>query len=355
MDNREFKEKFLESLYENNHVKSTYSKKEYRTRCPYCGDSDNPDHVHFYLKVDLSDNSGIVGHCFKCESGGPLDKEMMELLHINEDLIKEVDSFTKNSDKADKKNFLGEETQRFFDYNIPDNVDYGKISYVENRIGVKFTIDDIKEMKIVTSLYDFMELNGIHLKYDERVLNTIDRYFVGFLSSGNSYILCRNVTKQKFIYKGNELSNWIKLPLSKESSSCKCFYSISTPVDILTKDTITVNVSEGVIDILSVYYNLGYSNPNTMNIATTGKYYEQILLYLLSLGIVGSNVTLNIFADNDEAFNKKAKNPTTPEYFKKNFTKYFHLYGHVNLYYNTYRKDFGYPMNEIMIKKIKLS
>ena len=47
----------------------------------HCGDSDNPDHVHFYLKVDTSDNSGIVGHCFKCESGGPLDKEMMELLH----------------------------------------------------------------------------------------------------------------------------------------------------------------------------------------------------------------------------------------------------------------------------------
>lgn len=354
MDNKEFKERFLESLYENNRVKATYSKKEYRTRCPYCGDSDNPDHVHFYLKVDTSDNSGIVGHCFKCESGGPLDKEMMELLHIDPSLISEVDAFNKNSTRADRKNFLGEESQLFFDYKLPTSVDTNKLRYIENRIGVKFTNEDISNMKMVFSLYEFMELNDIKMKFDDRVLNTIDRFYVGFLSSGNSYILLRNVTDKEFVYKGSKLSNWVKLPLSKESGSCKCFYSISNEVDILTKDEITVNITEGIVDILSIYYNLGQNKPNTMNIAVTGKYYEQILLYLLSLGIVGSNVTLNIYADNDEVFNKKAKNPTTEEYFRKNFEKMFHLYGHVNLYYNTYRKDFGYPREDIMIKKIRL-
>lgn len=354
MTNKEYKEKFLESLYEHNRVKPTFDRKEYRTRCPYCGDSDNPDHVHFYLKVDLTDNSGIVGHCFKCECGGPLDKEMITLLGLDESLINELDSFNKNTVKTDKKNFIGEETQFFFDYSIPTEIDRLKLSYVENRIGVKFTNEDISDMKIVFSLYDFMNANNIKLKYDERVLNTIDRYYIGFLSSGNSYLLCRNVTDKEFKYKDSKLSNWIKLPLSKESSSCKCFYSISTPVDILTKDDITVNVTEGVMDILSIYYNLGYSSSNTMNIAVTGKYYEQILLYLLSLGIVGSNVTLNIFADNDEEFNKKAKNPTTPEYFKQKLGKIFHLYGHVNLYYNTYRKDFGYPKDKIKPKKIRI-
>ena len=354
MDNKEFKQRFLNSLYENNKVKATYSKKEYRTRCPYCGDSDNPDHVHFYLKVDLTDNSGIVGHCFKCEAGGPLDKEMMKLLNIDESLIGEVDSFNKSSDKVDRKNFVGEETQIFFDYERPDNINALKISYIEKRVGKTFTNEDIENMKIVTNLYDFMSENNLSIKYDERVLNTLDRYYIGFLSSGNSYMLLRNVTDKQFMYKDNKLSNWIKLPLSRESSLCKCFYSISNPVDIFTKDTITVNLSEGIVDILSVYYNLGYNTPNTMNIAVTGKYYEQILLYLLSLGIVGSNVVLNIFADNDLEFNKKAKNPTTPEYFKRNFMKYFHLYGHVNLFYNTCKKDFGYPKDYIMVKKIKI-
>lgn len=354
MDNREFKEKFLESLYENNKVKPTYDRKEYRTRCPYCGDSDNPDHVHFYLKIDLTDNSGIVGHCFKCDQGGTLDKEMMELLNIDPSLINEVESFNKSSTKADRKNFVGEETQLFFDYTIPTDYDRNKISYIEKRIGVTLTDDDLSNMKVVTSLYDFMSINNLKMKYDERVLNTIDKYYVGFLSSGNSYILCRNVTGREFIYKDSKLSNWIKLPLSKDATSCKCFYSISSPVDILSNDPITVNVTEGIMDILSIYHNLGYNGSNTMNIAVTGKYYEKILIYLLSLGIVGSNVTLNIFADNDDEFNKKAKNPTTPDYLKKTLGRIFHLYGHVNLYYNTYRKDFGYPNSEIMIKKIKV-
>lgn len=354
MDNKEFKEKFLESLYENNKVKPTYSRKEYRTRCPYCGDSDNPDHVHFYLKVDLTDNSGIVGHCFKCDSGGPLDKEMMRLLNIDKSLIPEVDKFNKESSKADRKNFLGEQTQLFFDYNISSTIDEVKKSYIENRLKIKLKSDDLSNMKVIFSLYEFMENNNIKIKMDEKILNTIDRFYVGFLSSGNSYILCRNVTDKTFRYNDMKLSNWIKLPLTKDSIMCKCFYSISTEVDIFTKENITVNISEGVFDILSVYYNLGFNNPNTMNIAVTGKYYEQILIYLLSLGIVGSNVTLNIFADNDEEFNTKAKNPTTVDYLKKKLNKIFHLYGHVNIYYNTYRKDFGYPKDEIMLKKVRI-
>ncbi len=357
MDNKKFKERFLEELYNHNFVKPTYSGIEYRTRCPYCGDSDDPTHVHFYLKVNLKNNSGIVGHCFKCDSGGPLDKEMIELLGIDsKDLLDGIEDFNKKADKADRKKLFAEDIQLFFDYKLPDSkFDNEKLKYIENRLGINFTYDDLNNMKAVSSLYEFLDINKIKLnKFDKVLLNTLDKYYVGFLSSGNSYMLLRNITDHTFKYAGHELSNWVKIPLNDESTLCKCFYSISTDVDILTNDTITVNISEGVFDIVSVFYNLGYSDSNTMNIAVTGKYYDQILLYLLSLGIVGSNVIVNIFADNDKDFNPTAKNPTTPEYFKKRFAKFKYLYGSVNLYYNIMNKDFGYPKDKIIIKKIKL-
>ena len=356
MNNKRFKERFLEELYSHNLVKPTYGKIEYRTRCPYYGDSDDPTHVHFYLKVNINDNSNIVGHCFKCGNGGPLDKEMLELLNIDaKDLLDNVNDFSKSSDKADRKNIYSDNEQLFFDYTIPDNnFDNDKKCYIENRLGINITNDDISNMKVVFSLYDFIDKNKIKLKFDKAFLNTIDKYYVGFLSSGNSYMLLRNITDKKFRYNNQTVSNWVKIPLNNESSLCKCFYSISTEVDILTTDTITVNISEGVMDILSVYYNLKYNKPNTINIAITGKYYEQILLYLLSLGIVGSNVVVNIFADNDKEFNPNAKDPTTPEYFKKKLNRYKYLYGNIFIYYNKINKDFGYPKDDIITTKIKL-
>ena len=58
----------------------------------------------------------------------------------------------------------------------------------------------------------------------------------------------------------------------------------------------------------------------------------------MSLGFVGSNITVNIFADNDSTFNKKNPKATTTtiEYYQRILKNYKHLFGNIKVWYNYY-------------------
>ena len=60
MTTREIKEKFISQLYERDIWIRKVSEDQYVTRCPFCGDSSNPSHGHFYIKLNLNDNQNIV-------------------------------------------------------------------------------------------------------------------------------------------------------------------------------------------------------------------------------------------------------------------------------------------------------
>ena len=75
---------------------------------------------------------------------------------------------------------------------------------------------------------------------------------------------------------------------------------------------------------------------------------------LLNIGLVGDNVVVNVFADNDEEFNNKNNKPTDIRYFKGIFKKVKYLYGEINIYYNTIGKDIGVRKDEISLKRYRL-
>ena len=109
------------------------------------------------------------------------------------------------------------------------------------------------------------------------------------------------------------------------------------------------------MDILSAYKNLGYNKPNTMNIAVGGQLYPTVLQVLIGMGIVGSNIHINIFSDNDEEFNNKENvHVTDIKYFNTIFKKIKYLYGSVTVHYNRISKDIGVPIDKIKLKSIKL-
>ena len=183
---------------------------------------------------------------------------------------------------------------------------------------------------------------------DNYICHNIENNYIGFLSFGGAYILFRDVTnKQQY--------KWIKYPVTKESSGCKLFYSIENSIDIFTKENININLSEGVLDILSAYKNLNYNTNNDLNIAVCGKQYLSVLNTLNNIGFIGSNMNLNIFSDNDEIFNNKNNNPTNIEYFKKLLNKNKYLYNNTNIYYNLVDKDIGVIKDKIKLKKYKIS
>lgn len=350
MTNREIKLAFIDSLYGRGEYIRQVNDVQYRTRCPFCGDSkSNLNTGHLYIKINPDDNYPMVYHCFKCEESGVVDDNLLLALNIGDiNLKSNITTLNKTSDRIKGQKFLTDDEIINFNYKLPEVKDYNKIKYIEDRLGCNLSIEDIEKFKIITSLRDFLICNNIkEITMENYICHNIEKNYVGFLSFGGAYILFRDITNTQY-YK------WIKYPTTNDSRGCKLFYSISNSIDVFTKDNININLSEGVLDILSAYKNLNYNNSNDLDIAVCGKQYLYVLNTLNSMGFVGSNINLNIFSDNDEIFNNKNNNPTNIEYFKKLLHKNKYLYNSTNIYYNLIDKDIGVAKDKIKLKKYKI-
>ena len=349
MTNKQVKLDLIEALAMRGIYFKQVNDVEYRTRCPFCGDSDNPNTGHMYIRINPDDDFNVVYHCFKCEESGIMTADVLSALDIDDvDIKSGLYTLNKTAKRADNKNIISGIQNIYFDYKLPEIKLGKKTEYIENRLGIKFTKDDFKKMKVITSLKDFLILNNINsITCDRYIANAIERDCVGFLSFGNSHILFRDITNRGAI-------RWFKYPITNESKKNRLFYSMSGSVDPLSTDKIQINLAEGIMDTLSECYNLGYDDSNIMHISVSGKYYDRILLYLIDLGLVGSNITINIFADNDAQYNNKNNNPTDINYFRNLLKKYKYLYGEINIFYNTMGKDIGVPKEEINLKRYLL-
>lgn len=350
MTNKEIKLAFIDSLYGRGEYIRQVNDIQYRTRCPFCGDSkSNLNTGHLYIKINPDDNYPMVYHCFKCEESGIVDDNLLLALNIGDiNLKSNITTLNKTSDRIKGQKFLTDDEVINFNYKLPEVKDYNKIKYIEDRLGCNLSIEDIEKFKIITSLRDFLICNNIkEITMENYICHNIEKNYVGFLSFGGAYILFRDITNTQY-YK------WIKYPTTNDSRGCKLFYSISNSIDVFTKDNININLSEGVLDILSAYKNLNYNNSNDLDIAVCGKQYLYVLNTLNSMGFVGSNINLNIFSDNDEIFNNKNNNPTNIEYFKKLLHKNKYLYNSTNIYYNLIDKDIGVAKDKIKLKKYKI-
>lgn len=355
MTNREMKLDLIRALYDR---EDTFVKQvgdhEYLTRCPHCGDSKNLNHGHLYIKINPDDNYPVVYNCIREDGfGGILTAEILEMLEIYDVNLKSgLTTLNKTSDKFDKKNISGEQEFKMFDYNVPEIQLGPKTKYIEDRLGLNFGMEDFAKMKVITSLQDFLSMNKLkNTTVNNYVAHALDKYYVGFLSFGNSHILFRDITDKCKI-------RWFKYPITEESRNNRIFYSMEAEINPLTSEPLTINLSEGVMDTLSICYNLAYSGPNTMNFTVSGKYYYALVMQLIDMGIVGSNVTINIFSDNDAMFNHKsgkdAVKSTTFEYYSKVFRNLKYAFKEVNVWYNMKSKDYGVPRSEILVTKKKL-
>lgn len=348
---RDTKIQMIEALLNRGEWIQEVNSSEFRTRCPFCGDSQkNYNTGHLYIHINPDDNFPMVYNCFKCPASGVIDKEFLSVMEISDiNLQSNISTLNKYADKASSHKFIYGDKSIMFDYKRPD-IELGyKTNYIEDRLGLKFTIDDFNKMKVITSLRDFLIENEIKkLTCDDRTAFILERDYVGFLSFGNSYILFRDVVNQKSKYP------WVKYPITEESKQCRVFYSMESEIDIFSKETLEINLAEGVMDTLSACYNLNHNISNAMNIAVCGKHYNNIIYKLIGLGLIGKNININIFSDNDEVFNKKSQAPTDINYFKNILKHSKNLFGDINVYYNIIGKDIGVHKKDISLKKYRV-
>lgn len=344
MNSRHFKESLIQALRDRGLYFRQVNEVQYQTRCPSCGDKeDNLNTGHLYLRINPSDNSAVVFNCFRCPYHGILTGDDLELLGITDSNLKQsLYSFNKNSAKYDSKN-IANTKEVFHNFQIPEIRNMRKLQYITDRLKTDIPVEEFQRIRVITSLRDFMLLNGIKkITCSPYVARLLDEHYIGFLTSTGNQILFRDTT-------GTQKYRWVKYKIFPNYEDVlKDYYAIPVDLDIMSVEPITINMCEGVIDILSIVYNLGYNESNCLNVSVGGKYYVSMINRLIHMGLVGDNISINIFSDNDGTYD------TSIPYHKKTLGKFKPLFKSITIHYNRRYKDCGVPKAQISLTSQKL-
>lgn len=316
------------------------SKNQIALRCKFCGDSKkDPRKTRFYVLLNLDSDSPIVYNCFNCGESGILTPSVLRTFDVN-DLQLSSSLITFNKQSINKiSNKLNKKDNKFdFKVPVPKNTSLNilKKKYIENRLGIELSVRQLVELKVVFSLEEFLTYNNIdEVTAKKQRAIRLNEDYVGFLSARNEYIIYRDITnKNKLRYD--------KYTIVDNIENNRKFYVIPTSIDVMNNETIYINMAEGVFDILGVYFHINNQNTkNNIYVAICDSSYTNAIKYFLCRGLIGDNIVVNIFSDNDhdKYFYQNMINELSP-WVKK-----------INLFYNSIGKDYGVPKDKIILEK----
>ena len=316
-------------------------------KCPICGEGHKKhDHGHCYIGL-INNHPPVVYHCFIGECSGIVTPEFLHSMDIfDSELDNILNIFNKSYDKLSKESRKIYLVQKKKDnLVIPDILNYqnniNKLYYLQNRMKINFSLENCKNLRMVFSLYDFLEANDIKpniRRYKKRILNIVDNDYIGFLANNNSHIVFRNT-------KNNDNLRYLKYEIFDEIPQGSIIYTIpNTKCDIFSED-INLNIAEGTFDILGVYNSIYRGNKiNNIYAACCGSGYLNTIRYFIKMGFIG-NLNVNIYSDKDK----------DPAFYKKTYMNIKPWVKSINIFYNELSKDYGVPKDEIEVSQIKNS
>lgn len=309
-------------------------------RCPFCGDSKNKKHAHFYMSVPRNAEELSFYNCKKCQTKGIVDAELLRTIGcIDSNILVYVEK--NNSEILKLPKYKTIQKINIYplknDYIRQDPNNKYKLDYINRRLGSNLSYQDILDLKIFLNLYDVINRNRLQLNRYKDICDQLDRYFIGFISYDNSFVGLRKVVTlelNKYINK-----RYINYSLVDKSDSSKNMYIIPTSVDVFSQTPIKIHIAEGQFDILSIYYNLNNCNRiNNIYIACAGKSYTQAVKFILEeTGVI--TYEIHFYPDRD-----------VTDYEFNRFLNPIKIlpcdiYIHRNMYDG--EKDFGVPMDRI--------
>ena len=312
-------------------------------RCPFCGDSHNPSHGHFSIKIDVESDEQMPYRCFKNDETGILTVDVLEELGLNvpPNIRDALNSFNK---KIIKKNKFNSKEEKYitpiFNNSQLNSI---KLNYINSRLGTSFNFNTAQELKIILDINKFLEINEIKSipNVDQRYLNILNENYVGFLSTNNNCITLRNINK-------NKMKRYTKVIINTKSVNSNTFYSIPNTISLMYTNDINVHITEGVFDILSVYNMNNCNKNNNYYFASCGFGYITILKYLIYSGI-NTGLNIHIYSDND-----KTDKDHIDYIFKRSSISHWlkSITFHRNLYPD--EKDYGVTLDRIKDSTFKI-
>lgn len=281
-------------------AKPESGRREIVVRCKFCGDSQNPNHAHLYIKVPQSSKDLALYDCKKCPSVGYVDDEFLRKYGVNDSsVLIEINKHNAEALKTPKyKKFANAKILPLTnDYIRKDSNNQFKLDYINNRIGSKFTFKDITDLKIFLNLYDVLNRNKLEITRHKNITDQLDEHFIGFISYDNTRANMRKCTNEE-IYKSIN-KRYINYHLIDKPDS-KGFYIIPTVLDMLNPVPVNIHIAEGPFDILSIYYNINNCNKfQNIYCSCGGKGFSAAIEFILKeLGLINYNI--HIYPDKDQ-------------------------------------------------------
>lgn len=328
------------------------SRTHVRVHCPLCGDSlKHPDGTHCY--VNIEGNKPVSYYCHLCNEGGWVGSSFLRALGItNLDVITGLRKWNNacrthqsvgiktESWRRKKRELIGTSAMPAVPiYDRYSKAVDDKLKYIGARLGIDVKFSDIPELKIVTSLMDFLDTNGLRL--NKKLLHAadlIERNYVGFLSMDCGYIVFRNT-------KDDGNLRYINYPVFGKNVSASKSYVIPSNIDIMSND-VTFNIAEGIFDILGCYYHINRGNRDNHTIygAIAGSGFKGFIRRIIRIGFIG-NLHINLYSDRDKS----------KEYYRQ-LRDLSPLCKSLDVWYNNHEgeKDIGVPADRIDVTRIKM-
>lgn len=292
-------------------------------RCPFCGDSDTPDHTHFYIKCGKDPAEPLVFRCFKCNKKGRLTASVLKMIGVTNNAALDLltsgkyNRFVQDEDTKIKFDNFG---------NIADG--QTQIDYIEHRLGKGFTEADYNRFRLlwnIDNVKDFITNQSVQHSLPN------NKESITFLTDDFCMMLTRTFEEGH--------GSWRKIKIRDKQGAS--FYTIESTIDLFTQEPIVINIAEGVFDILSVYKNFN-DVKNSVFLAVLCSDYIPGLDYLIKKGIVGKNVQVRIYID--QGIDEKG--------LKESVKNYKWLFDSISIFKNAIKKDVGVKLDEIKLVKI---
>ena len=293
--------------------------RELRYRCPYCGDSKNPNHSHGYIKLDVAPGEPYLYYCHRCQARGRVDIEFLNQFD-NEYDRRVVRNYNNELSINESGNRVSSSRVSIevplFDMTKQRNQE--KLGYLNNRLDLDLDVTDCKRLKIVLSVRELVEYNQLKVT-NNYLFEQIEDSYISFLNANNTALVCRSIVS-------NSSHRYLRYRLMNYPESVP--YIIMPNRLTLFDYDIAVIMAEGPFDMLGIYY---YLRPveHALYCSVNGNYYQRLLLDLVERGVFKPKVY--IYADRDQSLT----------IYRKLFNNYKHLFSSFSVAYNTRSKDYG--------------
>lgn len=320
----------------------------FATRCVLCGDSaKDPTKKRLYIHLDPTNPAEPVGFkCFNCMEHGVVTADMIKKIGLNDSAytlaLKEINSNAARLSGTQKTNKYRK--MKTLPVEIPgltnDPVVLRKAAYLyKERLGFMIPIKDLPMIKVIWKLTDFLKLNHLPINQTwKNCIQMLDADYIGFLSVRNEYIILRDITNKRKM-------RYIKYAIMKELEHASSYYAIDTTVPILTREPVELIIAEGPFDIIGLLYHVYNGDvTNRKFISSSEGEFAQPLMYYINQGLIGDNIHIKCYVDNDTIANC--------EKLRKKLLPYVNS---IEFFHNTKYKDFGVHKDMIEIEPFDLS